>query len=75
MTATHSIPPYAMLDVWMALGGDPAAFDRIWTESNRTPADTWAQLMAAIKAKIAGIEHWSWDDMNPPAGPEFEALL
>lgn len=63
------IPPYAMLDVWMALGGDPAAFERMWLEDGRTPADTWAQLMAIVRGDSIA------DDTNPPPGPEFDWLV
>lgn len=63
------IPAYAMLDVWMALGGTPDAFDRMWDEDRRTPADTWAQLMAVIRGDSLDA------DTNPPAGPEFDVLL
>jgi len=68
---TVGIPRYAMLDVWMALGGDPQAFDRMMAEDRRTDADTWAQLLAVIARR--------WDallaDTNPPPGPEFDALV
>ena len=65
------IPIYAMLDVWMALGGDPAAFDRMWAEPHRTPADTWAQLMAAVGQRLGSLAA----DTNPPIGPEFDRLI
>jgi len=65
------IPIYAMLDVWMALGGDPAAFDRMWAEPHRTPADTWAQLMAAAGQRLGSLAA----DTNPPIGPEFDRLI
>jgi hypothetical protein len=65
------IPPYAMLDVWMALGGDPLAFDRMWAEDRRSPPETWAQLLAAIRGDRETLAR----DTNPPAGPEFERLL
>jgi len=68
---TVGIPRYAMLDVWMALGGDPQAFDRMMVEDRRTDADTWAQLLAVIARR--------WDallaDTNPSPGPEFDALV
>jgi hypothetical protein len=62
------IPPYVMLDVWMALGGDSEGFDRMWAEEGRTPADTWSQLLAMVRGE------YPIDDHNPPPGPEFEAL-
>lgn len=62
------IPTYAMLDVWMALGGSPEAFDRMQDEPRRTPADTWAQLMAAVRGDDLSRDH------NPPVGPEFARL-
>lgn len=68
MTRAPGIPPYAMLDVWMALGGTPNGFDRMWQEDRRTPADTWAQLMAVIRGDSLA------PDTNPSAGPEFAAL-
>jgi hypothetical protein len=65
----RGIPAYAMLDVWLALGGEPDAFDRMWIEDGRTPADTWAQLMAVIRGDSLAADH------NPPAGPEFDQLV
>lgn len=65
----NGIPAYAMLDVWMALGGKPDAFDRMWEEDGRTPADTWAQLMAVVRGDSLQA------DTNPPSGPEFDHLL
>lgn len=62
------IPLYAMLDVWMALGGESEAFDRMWAEEGRTPADTWSQLLAVVRGQFPIGDH------NPPPGPEFEAL-
>lgn len=53
-----------MLDVWMALGGDPLAFDDWIDEPRRTPADAWAQLIAAVGHNIKALER----DTNPPAG-------
>lgn len=67
----YGIPVHAMLDVWMALGGSPDAFYRMWEEPKRTPADTWAQLLAAIRGDLASL----LADNNPPIGPEFEGLL
>lgn len=64
------IPRYAMLDVWMALGGEPAAFERMCDEPRRTPADTWAQLIAMIRNPLSVLA-----DTNPPPGPEFSALI
>jgi hypothetical protein len=63
------VPPYAMLDVWMALGGDSEAFDRMWAEDRRLPVDTWAQLVAVVRGDSLANDH------NPPAGPEFERLI
>jgi hypothetical protein len=60
-----------MLDVWMALGGEPAAFYRMWDEDRRTPADTWAQLMAAVGQRLGSLAA----DTNPPIGPEFDRLI
>lgn len=61
----------AMLDVWLALGGDPIAFERMMAEDRRTDADTWAQLMAMIREDYPSL----MADTNPPCGPEFEALM
>lgn len=63
------IPTYAMIDVWMALGGTPAAFDRMEAEDRRTKADTWSQLLAVVRGDDLAREH------NPPAGPEFDRLV
>jgi hypothetical protein len=60
-----------MLDVWVALGGEPAAFYRMWDEDRRTPADTWAQLMAVVGQRLGSLAA----DTNPPAGPEFDRLI
>lgn len=62
-----------MLDLWMALGGEPDAFDRMLTEDRRTPGDTWSQLLAIVR----GItwEALAEGDTNPPPGPEIEALM
>lgn len=65
----YGVPTFAMLDVWMALGGEPNAFDRMWAEDRRYPADTWAQLLALIRGSDS-----LWEDTNPPAGPEMVAL-
>jgi hypothetical protein len=65
------IPAYAMLDVWIALGGDSDAFDRMWDEPRRVPADTWAQLLAVVRRDWATLG----SDSNPPCGPEFERLI
>lgn len=54
------IPRDAMLDVWQALGGDPFLFEQWVDEPNRTPADAWAQLLAAIRD----------DDMSGDHNPE-----
>ena len=65
------LPTYAYLDVWLALGGSVREFERMWDEPNRTPADTWAQLMAVISGKLGPL----LEDSNPPLGPEFEKLI
>jgi hypothetical protein len=65
------IPVHAMLDVWMAFGGEPAAFYRMWDEEGRTPADTWAQLMAVVGQRLGSLAA----DTNPPIGPEFDRLI
>lgn len=63
-------PPVApaeihMLDIWTALGGDAGTF-HAWLrdDERRTPADSWAQLMAAV----AGDRRLLEADTNPPAG-------
>ncbi len=57
------IPQYAMLDVWMALGGDSTDFDKwIADDPRRTDADSWAQLMGAIQGDLMT------GDTNPPPG-------
>lgn len=63
--SVFGIPRYAMLDVWMALGGSPRGFDE-WMEDDprRTDADSWAQLMAAVKNDLIGL----LEDTNPPTG-------
>lgn len=67
-----AIPRYAMLDVWVALGGRPRAFERMMSEPRRTPADTWSQLLAVVNDR----GHTTFEgDTNPPPGPEFERLV
>jgi len=59
------IPEYALLDVWMALGGESEAFThwRFNEDRRRTMADSWAQLMAAVRGD------WTMEgDTNPPPG-------
>ena len=67
---TFGVHPAYMLHLWVALGGDVDGFNRMWAEDRRTPADTWAQLMAVVKGDMALVI-----DSNPPMGPEFEALF
>ena len=55
-----AIPRYAMLDVWLALGGDGQTFEA-WMEE-RTSADAWAQLLAAIRGDLM------LGDTNPEPG-------
>lgn len=57
-----SIPRYAMLDVWSALGGDSDTFDAWMADPKRTPADAWAQLLAAIRGDVMA------GDTNPYPG-------
>lgn len=65
----HYVPLVGMLDVWMALGGEPIAFDRWMAEPKRTPADAWAQLLAAIRGDLMVGDH------NPGPGDELLALI
>lgn len=60
-----------MLDLWLALGGDGAAFEWMMAENRRTDADTWAQLLAMVREDFSSL----MADTNPPCGPEFEALI
>lgn len=55
---------YEMLDIWQALGLDPGEFDSWMDEERRTPADAWAQLIAAIAGDVKALCR----DTNPPAG-------
>lgn len=64
-------PLYHFLDIWLALGGDPGAFDRWIGEPRRTPADAWSQLLCAIRGDVATL----MADTNPPAGDELLALV
>jgi hypothetical protein len=62
---SHPAPQYLFLDIWCALGGDCVGFDAwIADDPRRTPADSWAQLMGAIRGDRAALEA----DTNPPAG-------
>lgn len=56
------IPLEAMLDVWVALGGDPTDFDTWMADPKRTPADAWAQLLAAVRGDVMA------GDTNPYPG-------
>lgn len=60
---------FEMLDLWMALGLDSADFDPWMDEPRRTPADAWAQLVAAIAGNVESLRR----DTNPPAGAELIA--
>jgi hypothetical protein len=60
----EGIPRFAMLDLWMALGGDSNAFEAWMDEPKRTPADAWAQLLAAVSGNLDSL----LADTNPPAG-------
>lgn len=59
---TLGIPRYALLDVWMALGGDSQAFEKWMDEPKRTPADAWSQLLGAIRGDLMTGDH------NPDPG-------
>jgi hypothetical protein len=61
-TRRAMIPRYAMLDLWMALGGNPLAFEEWMDEPKRTPADAWAQLLAAVRGDVMP------GDTNPEPG-------
>lgn len=52
----------AMLDVWMALDGEPQDFEAWMDEPDRTTADAWAQLLAAIRGDLMV------GDTNPEPG-------
>jgi len=49
LNESPGIPRYAMLDLWMALGGDSEVFEAWMADPKRTPADAWAQLLAAVR--------------------------
>jgi hypothetical protein len=65
------IPRYAMLDVWIALGGDSLDFETWIDAPKRTPADAWAQLMGAVGGHIPSL----LADTNPPADELLLALI
>ena len=67
-TTQFRVERLAMLQVWMALGGESQPFER-WME-NRTLVDAWHQLLAAISGDIAGLI----EDSNPPAGELLDGL-
>lgn len=69
--AEFPTPRYHMLDIWLALGGDPAVFEEWMDDPRRTPADAWAQLMAAIRGDLAGL----MADTNPPADQLADLVL
>jgi hypothetical protein len=57
----------SMLDVWLNLGLHGQAFEEWIDELRRTPADAWAQLLAAVRGDISGL----CMDTNPPAGTDL----
>jgi len=61
-TARFGIPLYAMLDLWMALGGDPTEFDRWSEEPEMYPVEMWSFLLAAVRGDDLTVNH------NPPPG-------
>ncbi len=63
------IPRYALLDVWVALGGEGARFEK-WADS-RSIADGWAQLMAAAAGRWPDL----FEDTNPSAGELLDLHL
>lgn len=65
----HGIQRYHLLDVWMALGGDPLVFEEWMSEPRRSRADAWAQLMSAVRGDRRVLL-----DTNPP-GDQLLALV
>lgn len=63
------VPRHALLDVWMSLGGGSQVFEDWMSEPKRTPADAWAQLMAAIRGDLMTGDH------NPEPGDALLALI
>lgn len=61
------IPREAMLDVWIQLGCPSLLFDSFMDDPRRTPADAWAQLLAAISGNVNALCR----DTNPPAPNEL----
>lgn len=61
---TYPCPRYLMLDVWVALGCSGVTFEDWIDDPQRTPADAWSQLMAAIRGDLPTL----LADTNPPAG-------
>lgn len=59
-----TVDSLAMLDIWLALHGDPRVFDRWIADPQRHPADAWSQLLAAVAGDRDLLER----DTNPPAG-------
>ena len=69
--AEFPTPRYHMLDIWLALGGDPKVFDEWIEHPKRTPADAWSQLMAAIRDDVVTLTQ----DTNPPAHLLLDVVL
>lgn len=65
----HPVPRYAQLDVWMALGGEPQAFEAWRDAPKRTYADAWSQLLGAIRGDLMLGDH------NPEPGDELLKLI
>jgi len=60
-----------MLDVWQSLGCSAPTFEDWIDDPQRTPADAWAQLLAAISGDLPTL----LADTNPPAGVLADFLV
>lgn len=54
------IPMYAMLDVWVCLGGDPAEFEEWALEKGY--AQAWADLCWDVK--VASEKAWKYEELG-----------
>lgn len=60
---------YELLDLWMALGGEPLVFEQWMAEPRRTEEDAWTQLLGAVSGSLC------MEDTNPPVGELADLVL
>lgn len=67
---------YELLDLWMALGGDPIVFEQWMAEPRRTEEDAWAQLLGAVSGYGGPVSAAVCVFFNPPDDDaSFESIM